>query len=58
MVGLERRYGPVEPLAECGLEDLLLDGAVEPLDEAIGVRMFDLGAGVAQVVEDQVELVE
>ena len=48
-VGLQLLNGFVQVLAERDLVELLQNGLVEPLANAVGLRMFDLGFGVIDI---------
>jgi hypothetical protein len=54
-IGLQRLQVLVELLAEPDLAELLQYRLVEPLADAIGLRRFDLGLAVIDVVDRQVE---
>ena len=49
--------GLVDLLSECHLVELLQDGFVEPFADAVGLRRFDFGLGVVDVVDGQEQLV-
>ena len=56
-VGLEGINRFIEGGPKCDPKELVQRGAVEPLDEAIGLRLADLGAAMLDVVERQGEFV-
>ena len=56
-IGLQRLDGLVECLSHLHPEELVEDGAVEALDEAVGLRRADLGSSVLNAVQIEVELV-
>src|SRR5688572_16125108 len=56
-VGLEGIDAVVEPAAHRRLEELLEHGAVEALDEAVGLGAADPGLPVLDVVQGQVKLI-
>ena len=56
-IGLQRLDGLVECLSHLHPEELVEDGAVEALDEAVGLRRADLGSSVLDAVQIEVELV-
>ena len=56
-VGMHRLDAFVESLTHLHAEELVEDGTVEALDEAVGLRATDLGAAVLDAVEVEIELV-
>jgi hypothetical protein len=56
-IGLERLDAVVEGLAHLHREELVEDGAVEALDEAVGFRRPDPCAAVLDAVEVEIGLV-
>jgi hypothetical protein len=55
-IGLQRVHGVVEGLAHLHAEELVEDGAVEALHEAVRLGRFHLRAAVLDAVEVEVEL--
>src|SRR6266851_3094441 len=53
----EPRPGAPRQLAERQAVELVQDGAMEALADAVGLRAFRLGAGVVDVLDREVELV-
>ena len=56
-VGLQLVDRPVDLLAEHHPVELVEDGAVKALTDAVGLRALGLGAGVIDVLDGQVKLV-
>lgn len=56
-IGLQRIDGLVEGFAHLHPEQLVKDGAVEPLHESVGLRRPDLGLAMLDAVEVEIELV-
>jgi hypothetical protein len=56
-VGLQRLDAVAGLLAHLHPEELVVDRAVETLDEAVGLWASDLGAAVLDAVEVEIELV-
>jgi len=56
-IDLQLLNGLVDLFTECHLIELLQDGLVEPLTDAVGLGRFDLGLGVVDVVDGQEQLV-
>ena len=54
---LQLTDGVVELLAERDAVELIEHGFMEPLDDAVGLRAFGLGAGMVDVLDGQVGLV-
>ena len=50
-VGLESVKAVIDLLAKGNPRELIEDGLVKPLGDAIGLRAFDLGAGMVNVLD-------
>ena len=56
-IGLQLVDRSVDPLAERHPVELVEDGAMEALADAIGLRALGLGAGVVDILDREIELV-
>ncbi len=49
-ISLQLIIALIQVLSECNLIEFLQDGFMEPLTDAIGLGMLDLGLGVVDVI--------